>query len=324
MALAANLRRPRQFPLHQMLWPDFEELIRDIGFKILGAGLSPFKDGPDGGRDARFEGKPNAWPSETAQEQGQYIVQCKHTKKADACCSHEEFKKLMRKEVPKVKALIAAKELTHYMVFTNRTKPADEDVAFRDRFNKINGISNSWLLGRENVALFLRAYPEIWDQYEEEVRNPVRFNRDDLVEIIRDFAKFMNSSGPPPVQTLRHLKLEDKNRVNGISGEYFADMQRHTMPQFEHIRSFLENPRNEKDLNLYRDTTDDLRGRLRAMLGSKEAVSLEQGMDKIRDQFIASDPRFKGKRRWVRTFIDYMYSTCDIGQDVDTTQASKT
>jgi hypothetical protein len=101
-------------------------------------------------------------------------------------------------------------------------------------------------------------------------------------------------------------------------------MQRHTMPQFEHIRSFLENPRNEKDLNLYRDTTDDLRGRLRAMLGSKEAVSLEQGMDKIRDQFIASDPRFKGKRRWVRTFIDYMYSTCDIGQDVDTTQASKT
>ena len=92
MAQAINLRRPRQFPLHQMLWPDFEELIRDIGFKLLGAALSPFKDGPDGGRDARFDGTPIAWPSEAEREKGQYVVQCKHTKKADACCSHEDFK----------------------------------------------------------------------------------------------------------------------------------------------------------------------------------------------------------------------------------------
>ena len=38
-------------------------------------------------------------------------------------------------------------------------------------------------------------------------------------------------------------------------------------------------------------------------------------MDQIRDEFIASDQRFKGKRRWVRTFIDYMYSTCEIGRE---------
>ena len=126
---------------------------------------------------------------------------------------------------------------------------------------------------------------------------------------------------PPRSETLQHLGLEEKNRVNGISDAYFADLQRHTMPQFEHIRSFLENPRSEKDLNLYRDTADDLRGRLRSMLAQKTVASLEDGMDQIRDQFIASDDRFKGKRRWVRIFMDYMYSTCDIGQNVDTTQA---
>jgi len=308
-----------------MLWPDFEELIRDIGFKLLGAALSPFKDGPDGGRDARFDGTPNAWPSETEREKGQYVVQCKHTKKADGCCSHEDFKKLMRKEAPKVKALAAAKELTHYMVFTNRTKPADEDVAFRGKFNKIDGVINAWLLGRESVAMYLRAYPEIWDQYEEEIRNPVRFNRDDLIEIIHDFARFMKKgNGQPRVQTLRHLGLEEKNRINGISEAYFADMRRHTMPQFDHIQTFLENPRNEKDLNLYQDTADDLRTRLRAMLADRTVNSLEVGMDQIRDQFMVADPRFKGKRRWVRTFIDYMYSTCEIGQNADPTQASKT
>ncbi len=57
LATSINLRRPRQFPLHQMLWQDFEDLIRDVGFKILGAALSPFKEGPDGGRDARFDGR---------------------------------------------------------------------------------------------------------------------------------------------------------------------------------------------------------------------------------------------------------------------------
>jgi ABC-3C protein len=325
LATSINLRRPRQFPLHQMLWQDFEDLIRDVGFEILGAALSPFKEGPDGGRDARFDGVPNAWPSEQGQEKGQYVLQCKHTKRAGACCSEEDFKRLLRKEVPKVKTLIAAKELSHYMVFTNRTKPAEQDVAFRTRFGKIVGLSKSWLLGIGELSLLLRAHPEIWDRYEEEIRNPIRFNRDDLIEIIRDFAKFMTrADGQHQVQTLRHLRLEDKNRVNGISKAYFDDMQRHTMPQFEHIRSFLENPRNEKDLNLYQDTADDLRGRLRAMLDKKEVSSLEQGMDQIRDQFITSDPRFKGKRRWVRTFIDYMYSTCEIGQNADPAQAPKT
>jgi len=325
LASSINLRRPRQFPLHLMLWADFEELVRDIGFKLLGASLSPFKDGADGGRDARFEGTPNAWPSEAVPEQGQYVLQCKHTKKADACCSHDDFKKLMRREAPKVKALAEAKELTHYMVFTNRTKPADEDVSFRGKFNKIAGVTNAWLLGRENVGLFLRAYPEIWDQYEEEVRNPGRFNRDDLIEIIRDFNRFMkNGNGQPRTETLRHLGLEEKNRINGISEAYFADMRRHTMPQFDHIQTFLENPRNGKDLDLYQDTADDLRANLRTMLANGAVSSLESGMDQIRDQFIAADPRFKGKRRWVRTFIDYMYSTCEIGQNADPAQASKT
>jgi hypothetical protein len=101
-------------------------------------------------------------------------------------------------------------------------------------------------------------------------------------------------------------------------------MRRHTMPQFDHIQTFLENPRNGNDLDLYQDTADDLRASLRKMLANGAVNSLESGMDQIRDQFIAADPRFKGKRRWVRTFIDYMYSTCEIGQNADPAQASKT
>ena len=53
--------------------------------------------------------------------------------------------------------------------------------------------------------------------------NPLRFNRDDLIEIIHDFAKFIkNANAQTRVESLRHLGLEDKNRINGISEAYFA------------------------------------------------------------------------------------------------------
>jgi hypothetical protein len=305
-----------------MVWQDFEDLVRDLGMRVLGAALSPFKAGPDRGRDARFEGIPNEWPSKQGQEHGQYILQCKHTQRAGACCSEEDFKAQLRKEVPKVKALVASKEMSHYMVFTNRTKPSNEDDAFRARFAKISGLSKSWLLGNENLHLLLREHFDIWERYEEEIRNPIRFNRDDLIQIIHDFASFVRQGdGQPRSESLQHLKLQDKNRVNSISDGYFSELQRHSMPQFDQIRTFLENPRNENNLNLYRDTADDLRGQLRTMLAHNTVSSLEEGFDQVREKFIASDDKLKGKRRWIRVFVDYMYSNCDIGQNVDTTQA---
>jgi hypothetical protein len=96
------------------------------------------------------------------------------------------------------------------------------------------------------------------------------------------------------------------------------------MPHFDQMRTFLENPRNVDDLNLYRDTADDLRGQLRTLLTQKTVASLEEGFDYVRDQFIASDNTFKGKRRWIRVFVDYMYSTCDVGKNADTAQTPQT
>lgn len=46
-----------------LFWQEFEELVRALGVRLFGAGLTSFKAGKDGGRDARFEGIPDAWPS---------------------------------------------------------------------------------------------------------------------------------------------------------------------------------------------------------------------------------------------------------------------
>jgi hypothetical protein len=307
-----------------LYWQDFEEMVRFLGLRLFGASLTAFKAGRDKGRDARFDGIPQQWPSDQGQEHGQYVLQSKHTSKEAACCSDSDFKKDLKSEKGKVKLLIASNELSHYVVFTNRAKSASDDETFRKDFSKLKGLKNAWLIGREHLNILLNEHPDIWARYEEDVRNPVRFNRDDLLQIIQDFAEFIKQGEPEPRrESLKHLKLEEKNKLNGITDMYFSDLMRHSMPQFEQIRIFLENPRNETALSLYRDTADDLRGRLRAMLTQNSIQKLEEGFDQVREQFVASDQNLRTKRRFVRIFLDYMYSNCDIGQNVDTTQAPK-
>ena len=308
-----------------LYWQEFEDLVRALGVRLFGAGLTSFKPGKDGGRDARFNGTPEAWPSKTSQIAGQYVLQSKHTGNAVACCSDSDFKTHLKGEVKKVRVLVNAKELSHYLVFTNRTKSAAEDQEFRTTFGKIKGVKESWLLGTEHISSLLTDHGDIWDRYDEDVRTPVRFNREDLVKIIHDFSDFMKEeNGQPHSDSLRHLKLEEKNKLNGITAAYFSDLQRHSMPQFDQIRTFLSNPRNEEHLDLYRDTADDLRGRLRTMLTEGTVQRMEDGFERVRQDFIATDDKLQRKKRWVRVFLDYMYSNCDIGQNVDPTQAPKT
>ena len=61
----------RTYPLHYLNAEDFENLANVICNKILGEATIPFAKGTDGGRDGRFHGKANCFPSETAPWEGQ-------------------------------------------------------------------------------------------------------------------------------------------------------------------------------------------------------------------------------------------------------------
>ena len=301
-----------------MLWQDFEDMVRSLGMRLLGPGLSAFKPGPDQGRDARFEGKPERWPSLNSGVHGRYALQSKHTTKPAACCSDKDFKSSVRKEIKKVKALVASAELTHYMLFTNRTKSAQEDHAFRKTFSGIRGTETAWLIGGEEISHLLREHPDVWAKHEEEIREPIRFNQEDLAQIIHDFASFIETQRPTERRgTLKYLNLLEKNKLNNLSTEYFGDLQRHSMPQFEQIRSFLANPRHEEDLDLYRDMADEVRSRIRQLYSTGTITTMEEGFDQLRESFIATAPDLRRKRRWIRIFLDYMYANCDVGINVN-------
>jgi hypothetical protein len=60
----------------------FEHLVQSLSRKILGNGLITFGDGPDGGREATFEGKAPS-PGETDCWEGRWVIQAKFKARED-------------------------------------------------------------------------------------------------------------------------------------------------------------------------------------------------------------------------------------------------
>ena len=95
-----------KYPLNELSDDEFEALVASICEEILGTGTIIFSTGKDGGRDAKFTGTSNSFPSITAPWSGKFIIQAKHTVKIDASCSDSEFNAKLKLEVDRIKKLI--------------------------------------------------------------------------------------------------------------------------------------------------------------------------------------------------------------------------
>jgi hypothetical protein len=64
----------RSFPLYDLNNQEFAKLIVLICERILGTGTINFSTGADGGRDAKFTGKAQNFPSKTSPWEGKFII----------------------------------------------------------------------------------------------------------------------------------------------------------------------------------------------------------------------------------------------------------
>jgi len=101
----------RKYPLHYLKSQEFEDLSILICTKILGTATHPFSQGKDGGKDGRFRGKANCFPSEAQPWNGNIIIQAKHIAKENASCSDSDFHTILQKEIPKIQTLKQNNEL---------------------------------------------------------------------------------------------------------------------------------------------------------------------------------------------------------------------
>jgi hypothetical protein len=112
-----------KYPIYDMYDQQFELMVIYICQKILGMGLKNFTQGRDGGRDGKFSGTAEAFPSRANALSGIFIVQAKHTNDPTAKFTDTDFisdaeSSVLSKEIPRIKALVEAGECQHYILFS--------------------------------------------------------------------------------------------------------------------------------------------------------------------------------------------------------------
>jgi hypothetical protein len=304
----------RHYRLHELEDTEFEDLVCRICMRILGMGTIAFSSGKDGGRDARFDGTAQHFPSRTSPARGKFVIQAKHTTQPGASCSDSPFKRIFKSELPKIKNLARAGDLELYLLFTNRDLTGGTESSMVKQLQKIRGVRKAWVLGNTPIRQHLDMHPDVWssmglDRYE----GPFRVSPDEMVEVVTEFHKALTDSGSSFNSALNFnfVRKDRKNKINRLSKPYYAYIQQDSLPHFRRIKTFLEDPRNVRLKALYHDSADELRQKIVTFRG--EFGSFDEVLTRVRDLIATRESKLAGKKRLVNLFLHYMYCNCDIG-----------
>jgi len=306
-----------KYPLYDLSDKEFELLVVSICEDILGAGTINFSEGKDGGRDAKFTGKANKYPSESQPWEGKFIIQAKHTGKSIASCSDNDFRTILRKEVTeKLIPLKNDKKVDYYLLFTNRSLSGVEDPKIEDYIDENIGVKNV-VFGNDRIQKWLRDNPRIAKKHKlDRLLLPLQFYEDDLRDIIIAFSKVdMQVSKIREIRDeISRIDVEQKNEINKLSKDYFDLVLKKSYSEFGKIRAFLEDPKNYRYKEYYENTVADLNEKIVIYRG--DYVTFDEIFSYIYDYILLNSiQKLKDKRRLIRVFLHYMYHNCDIGKE---------
>lgn len=302
------------YPLHDLSWQEFEDVVISICEVILGTGTIKFADGKDGGKDAKFTGTADYFPSNTSPWSGKFIIQSKHTTNPMASCSDGEFKTLLKKEIEKIKELKDKGKLDNYIMFTNRRFTGIQDSKIEDFIEEELGINNQ-IIGIERIQKYLQDYSEIVKKHKlDKLLLPLQFYEDDLKDIIVSFSEidFSNDDLQEIQRKNDRIDVKDKNKLNKMSEDYFNNSLKRSMKDFAEIESFFKSPKNKKLAKMYDNTIDDIQSKI--LVKRSEFHAFEEIIDYLFEyMFSRQELVLKEDRRLIRVFLHYMYFHCDIG-----------
>ena len=311
------------YPLHELSPKEFEVLVTRICRKILGTGTTSFSEGRDGGKDSKFLGQANCFPSKQGPLDGHAVIQTKHTSNPTSSCSDNSFWKnktsVLSGEIPKIKKQVEKELVTHYLLFTNRKKTGGAETEIPQRITSETGVKQAWLLGDQDIQNFLIDYPNIAnDAGLNKLRSPIQFTPDDIRSVVSEFFKQkrqINHAFDSQYDFKNYPGIDKKNEINKLSGEYFDYIKKNSQALFNQIETFLKNPRNSELAEQYHAVADEFKGQLishRNSFSNFDEV-LEHLFQIIHTQ--SPDLRHASHRRLVKIFVHYMYCDCDIGKN---------
>ena len=302
----------------------FESLVIQLCYKLLGYGTKTFADGMDGGRDARFDGKANEIPSYREPWVGLTIIQAKHTTEYNKKFSDNEFfgskSSIVNEEVEKIKRLIAEDSMKNYMLFANRKLPANAHEKILTYMSEQTELDkqNIILIGIEDIEGYLKAFPDIPEKVDLNAFDmPLNIEPDELADIIiqikTEISNIYDLSKIKPSKLksdIERVCLKKKNKINNLNSSY-SDIIEGKMVAFDEITDFLSRPENSEYQDKYLECTIELDEKIRAM--KKPEHEFNYIIEKIYDLIIARDQDCKTNKKLTKLMLHYMYYICNIG-----------
>jgi len=298
---------------------DFENLINRICQSLLGMGVVAFSPGKDGGRDGKFTGTSNKYPSEKVCWSGKFIIQAKHTANPIASCSDSDFKKTIDNEIKKIKALKDSGDIDCYLIFTNRKHTGLVGEGLVKKIQNETGINYIGIIGKETLNdLYINHDSKLIKDFRLDLHHiPFDFSEEEIKNIILEFHKELpkiKSTIELEVNRVKfdfdRIKIEEKNKKNELGKDYYEnEILAHSLQDFEKIESFLSDTRNDEYKEQYFDIAAELRNLIQ--LKRSNFVGFEEVFIFIYKK-ISDGNNIRGKRH-IFTLLHYMYYECLIG-----------
>lgn len=303
----------------------FELLIVLLCQEILGIAVQGFAKGPDGGRDAKFVGTADIFPSKSAPWQGTVIIQAKHTNGFNKNFSESDFyspdsvSSVLHEEVARIKKLRDAKQVDHYMLFANRRLAGNAESEIREYISKKCNIPEPsiYLCGVEQLETWLKTFQNVSGRAKlDPVDSPLIVSPDDMSEVVSALAGQKGTgwsvADDPPTPRLRYQR---KNEINNMSADYAKALRQKYLKDTKEIHAFLSAPENEDKMRQYEDIVDEFQ--LKIIAKRKDYQNFDSVMNHLFDLLFTRDPILRRYKKLTRALIFYMYWNCDIGEVED-------
>ncbi|MDN4472881.1 ABC-three component system protein [Demequina zhanjiangensis] len=313
-----------RYPFHDLDDSKFERLVVALMRELFGLAVEEFSPGPDGGRDARFTGTAERFPSAASPWVGCTIGQAKHTSGFNTHISDSDFSgagetSLISVEIERVKALVKSGELDNYLLITNRRAGAIAATDIRDRIAREVGIPTEriFVAGIEFLDSMLEKFPGLVRQAHLEMPDvPLNVPSQDLAEIILAVSKALGADDlltDAPV--VDRVSLAQKDAANGMSSEFSSQLARNYLDLTIEIQRFLAAPGNVDVLRRYEAAVEDFQ--LKIIAHRSDFESFDRLFNYLVGLLFSRDTVLGRERRLTRALVFYMYWNCDIGRVPD-------
>ena len=305
---------------------DFENLAVEICKEILGQATQGFAEGRDGGRDGKFVGTANEYPSRSKPWVGTTIIQAKHTSGINQhFLSSDFFSKdsenaTLSQEVIKINKLIKAKELDNYMLFANRKLTGGAEPQVKAYISESTGLSieNIGIFGINDLDRWLSRYRHIVQMVN--LSPLTKFPKilpDELAEIIPQFATAFDSNlkhkdFPPTSRT----SYEDKNQLNNMRSDSAQLLRKNYFSYVYQVEDFLNDPQNKHLQDMYQNAVEEFQMHF-IIPRQRELEYFDEIFNELVKLLISRDFILSSNKKLTRILVFYMYYNCDIGKSND-------